>query len=247
MREHNIEKDKNTVLGACAEYAEQSKKYGLKDVLSAFILYIVLLVEFILMGNIFVNRGTTINETFIFTITGFMALSIISFVCLLCVAHKHKFRTVGFSKTHWFNSFKIGMCLSIIVVIWGLIRIFIFHGVIRNGGWLISSRIVYYMVFIGFMEEFVFRGYIGTRLYGFIPNKKLSIVIAGIMFSLLHVPFQAIIAQVAPLDYLMTNSINLLIIFIMHIGFQHLYAKYNSIIAPTMFHFIWDFSQWLIR
>ncbi len=238
--------DKNAVLGPCKEYVEQAKQYGIKDAITAVVLNIVLLVQFLLMGKIFVHRGTELNELFIFNVTGFMALSIISLVCLLCVAHKHKFRTIGFSKTHWVKSFQIGIFLSIIVVILSLVRIVIFHGVVKSGLWLIASRIIYYMFFIGFMEEIVFRGYIGTRLYGVITNKKVSIVITGIMFSLLHIPFQSIIAQVSPVEYLITNSINLIIIFIMHIGFQYIYAKYNSIIAPTMFHFIWDFSQWLI-
>ncbi len=237
---------KNKVtLKACEEYVEQTKVYSLKDAISAIILYIILIAEYIFMGKIFVYKGADISEYFIFFVTAFFALLTVALVGLLCVVHKQKFDTVGFSKTHWIKSFKLGMFLFVIVIMGGLIRYLFFHGTVRSDIPRIFMRIIYFLFFIGFTEEVVFRGYIGTRLYGFFTSKGLSIVITGILFSLMHVPFQAMVAQVAPLEYIMINWSNLISISIMHIGFQWLYSKHNSIVAPTILHFIWDYVQWI--
>lgn len=56
-------------------------------------------------------------------------------------------------------------------------------------------RIIYYLVFVGFTEKIALRGYIGTRLYGCFTDKRLSIIIVGVMVSIIHIPFHMIISQ----------------------------------------------------
>lgn len=41
--------------------------------------------------------------------------------------------------------------------------------------------IIYYLL-VSVCEEFVFRGYIGTRIYGFFKNKYIAICLTGILF-----------------------------------------------------------------
>ena len=45
------------VLGANSQYVQQTKDYGKKDALLAFILYIFMLLEYLLMGLIFVKNS----------------------------------------------------------------------------------------------------------------------------------------------------------------------------------------------
>jgi membrane protease YdiL (CAAX protease family) len=96
------------------------------------------------------------------------------------------------------------------------------------------------------MEELAFRGYIGTRLYGCFKNKLFAISITGLLFTFMHLPFQMLMADTTMLGYIASNWANLIFIFLLHFVFQALYAKHNSIIAPTLFHFIWDYVQWFI-
>lgn len=238
---------KNTaVLGANDEYVQQTKEYGRKDALIALILYVVMILEFVLMGKIFVQKSSPMTETYIFCVTSIVSLNIIGFVFLLCSIRRQKLVTVGFSKTQAKKSFAVGMILFILVVLFGSIWTIISGLKIQTNIGVIIMRIIYYLVFIGFMEELVFRGYIGTRLYGYFTNKRLSLVIVGIMFSLLHIPFHMVLIQMSLSEYLLVNWINLIYIFIFQFVFQWLYSKYNSIVAPTIFHFIWDFIQWFI-
>jgi membrane protease YdiL (CAAX protease family) len=235
-----------TVLGADDEYVQQSKEYGRKDALLALILYVIMNLLFVLMGKIFVRKGITLTETYIFCVTGIVSLVCIGLVFLFCLIRKQKLETIGFSKNQVKKSFALGMILLILVAIFGGLWPIISGSTIQTNIGVIFMRVIYFFIFIGFTEELVFRGYIGTRLYGCFANKRLSLVIVGIMFSLLHIPFHMVVAQMSLSEYISVNWESLIIIFLFHYVFQWLYSKYNSIVAPTILHFIWDFIQWLI-
>lgn len=228
------------------EYELQTISYGRVDAIFALTLYIVMIIMFSIMGQLFLQRGSSLTETYVFWTTGIVALLLIVLVFILCYIRKQKFVSVGFSKSNIFMSFRMGLSISAIVIsIKGLLPIMLGSAVQTDIG-LIIMKVVYYFVFIAFMEELVMRGYIGTRLYGYIRNKRLSIVIVGIMFSLLHIPLQIMITQMSLIEYISLNFGNLIYFIIFHFVFQWLYSKYNSIVAPTILHFIWDFIHWFI-
>ncbi|WP_271716090.1 CPBP family intramembrane glutamic endopeptidase [Anaeromicropila herbilytica] len=234
------------VLDVDDEYVQQTDEYGRKDALFALILYVCMVLVFVLTGKIFVQRSSTLTETYIFCVTGIASSVCIGLVFLFCFIRKQKLITVGFSKNQALKSLTVGIILFILVVLVGGFWPIITGSTLQTDIGLIVMRIIYFLFFIGFTEEITVRGYIGTRLYGFFNNKRLSIVIVGIMFSLYHIPFHMVIAQMSMPEYILLNWWNLILIFIFHIIFQRLYSKYNSIIAPTILHFIWDFIQWFI-
>ncbi|NLJ41775.1 MAG: CPBP family intramembrane metalloprotease [Clostridiales bacterium] len=153
---------------------------------------------------------------------------------------------MGFNMDQAKKSLVMGMFLFAVTVVLGGIWAVLTGSTIQTDIKVIAMRIIYFQIFIGFYEELVFRGYIGTRLYGYFSNKQISIVITGIMFSLMHVPFHMTVAQMGFIEYILMHWINLVFLVIFHCGFQWLYSKYNSIIAPTILHFIIDFIQWFI-
>ncbi len=228
------------------DYVQQTKKYGRIDALYALIVYVVMIFLFLLMGKLFVYKSSNLTAVYTFIVTCFVSLFLIGSVFLLCSVRKQKLVTVGFSKTYALQSFGMGMSLLMIVIaLKGFTSVY--NGSkIQTDIVLIVMNVIYYLIFIAFMEEVVIRGYIGTRLYGYFTNKRLSIVIVGIMFSFEHIPFHMTVAQMSLVEYISQNWENLIFIIIFHFIFQWLYAKYNSIIAPTIFHFIWDFIQWFI-
>ncbi len=236
----------SVVLGANKEYIQQTKKYNKNDAILAFALYILMLLVLLWIGKIFVQKNLNMTETYLFLITGIYSLTFIVLVFIICLMRKQKLVTVGFSMKQAKKSLIIGI-ISLAVTA-GLFCIWfaITGPTIRTDYIIIVMRVIYYLIFIGFTEELVFRGYIGTRLYGYFANKQNSVAIVGIMFSLMHIPFHMTIAQISFIEYISTNWINLIILAITHCGFQWLYSKYNSIIAPTILHFLIDFVQWLI-
>jgi membrane protease YdiL (CAAX protease family) len=245
-----LEKDEivkaQRVLGANNEYLLQANEYGSKDALFALILFIIEVLGLSLVGKLFLHKGDALTEIYIVSVTGIFSMIFIGLVFLFCIIRRQKLVTIGFSKTQAKKSFILGILLFGFVAILCSIRAIFSGSIIQTDINLIIIRIIYYLIFISFMEELIFRAYIGTRFFGFFKNKKLSIAIVGIMFSLEHIPFYMIISQVSLAAYISSHFFNFISLAIIHILFQWLYAKYNSIIAPTILHFIWDYIQWFI-
>lgn len=239
---------KSKILSASEEYVQHTMKYGRTDALLACSIFVVMLLLFGLMGKVFVyvDNNFRLTETYIFYITGIISLFLIALVFLLCFIRKQKFTTIGFDKTHAIKSLSMGILLFIIVIVLRGIIPVISGSRIQTDIGQIAMRTIYYFVFVALMEEIIVRGYIGTRLYGYLRNKGLSILIVGLMFSFEHIPFQLMITQMNLLEYIIMNWYDLLRVTIFHFWFQWLYSKYNSIIAPTIFHFIWDFIPWFV-
>jgi uncharacterized protein len=59
----------------------------------------------------------------------------------------------------------------------------------------------------------------------------------------MHIPFQMGVSHMNFLSYISNNFITLIFTFGWHIVFNFMYAKYNSIAAPTIFHTIMDWSN----
>ena len=226
------------------EYVEQTKSFDKTDALLAFAMWLIVLTVNTLLGLVFVKKAAALTETYIFCATGIAALCNIGCVCLLCFLRRQKLSTAGFSRTKLWQSVLLGVALSAIFVILKGIPDF---SILQKNGALIGSRVIYYLVFIAFMEEFVFRGYIGTRLFGAFSNKKTAVFITGMLFSLQHIPFQMIVRQATVWQYVSTVWINLIYLVGLHYLFQWLYTKFNSLAAPVLLHFTWDFVLWLSR
>lgn len=232
---------------ANSEYIEQTRLYNKKDIISSILLYSIMIILFILMGKHFIQKGETLSQLYIFGFTGIISLLCIVLVFFLCAIRKHKLITVGFSYTYAKKSFTAGIMIIILFsVLKGIIPVIFYNSTIRTDFGQILMKFCYYLFFIAFMEEIVFRGYIGTRFYGYFKNKLLSIIVVGILCALLHIPFQMVVTQLSLSKYISINMGIIYNYFFWHLIEQWLYAKYNSIIAPVMLHFIMDFIGWII-
>jgi membrane protease YdiL (CAAX protease family) len=108
-------------------------------------------------------------------------------------------------------------------------------------------NVFYFFVIIGFTEEVVFRGYIQTRLYGILQSDTIAVIVGGVLFSLMHIPYKMSMLNMDLLSYLQSNYMILLFLILWHVVFNFLYRKYNSLLAPTIFHGFMDFSNSLFR
>lgn len=101
---------------------------------------------------------------------------------------------------------------------------------------------LYFLICIAFAEELVFRGFIQTRIQGLIKNKWISIIVVGILFGLMHVPFQMIKANMPLVEFLLYDMQHLITTCIIHVYLVYLYTRDNNIIAPTIAHAIMNFA-----
>jgi uncharacterized protein len=230
------------------EFIKQRKEYSKIDALLTIILYLIIIIIYSLFGKLFILKNLYANVYLRFFSTGFISFLLIGSVLLLCFIRKQKLYTVGFSKFYAFRSFLLGMVLSLVLIIIYVLPSFISSTKIQiqTNTLSIIMNIIYYMIFVALPEEIIFRGYIGTRLLYLIKNKGLSIILVGILFSLEHIPFNMILAHTNIINYISVNINNLVFYILIHFILQRLYLKYNNIIAPIIFHFIWNFMQWFI-
>jgi membrane protease YdiL (CAAX protease family) len=122
--------------------------------------------------------------------------------------------------------------------------------ILSGGQWLgfdaIPWNFFYMLVIIALPEEIIFRGYIQTRLFGAIKSDIAASVIGGFLFMGMHIPFQLFNRSGGNLaDFFAANSLWLLTTFIMHVLFNFLYRKYNSLVSPTVCHFLVNFGSTL--
>lgn len=240
-----MERIKN-ILGFSQEYINETQQYKTIDFYLSLFLYFVMLSLYFLMGKIFASAGTALSEPFIFITTGIVSALLVGIVFLICHLRKQGISSIGFGKAMAKRSLRCGMILlvSVIAIFGGIATLT--GSSIRNDAALVSMRFLYFLFFIAFVEELIFRGYIGTRLYGCFKNKVLAVIVTGILFSLMHIPCQMMMTNRTLLEYISTAWPNLISVFVLHFTFQFLYAKNNSMIAPTVFHFVWDYVQWII-
>jgi membrane protease YdiL (CAAX protease family) len=124
--------------------------------------------------------------------------------------------------------------------------------IVSGGKWIgftsLLWNIFFYLIVVGLQEELVFRGFILTRLHGAIKSEVIVAIVCGLMFALMHVPYQLFIRTGGNIAEFFTNNLFLLLTtFAWHFLFYILYRKYNSLTAPTLCHFLMNFSNTLFR
>ncbi len=185
--------------------------------------------------NYFENRNL---NRFIF----YIPISLITILPAIVIAflRRQGLASIGIKKNNMLKSILLGILFAI-----PLILPTIFIGISKGYDFANIEDIIweflYYLLCIGFVEELVFRGFIQTRIRGLIKNKKLSVVIVGLMFGFLHIPFQMLKANMSILQFIQQDIVHLITTVILHIYFVYIYERDDNIIAPTITHTLINF------
>lgn len=150
---------------------------------------------------------------------------------------------LGFVRERFQVSCLAGLvCSAVIVLVNGIIP-----GMLR-GGELVSFGsmlfyFVYFMAFIAFPEEVIFRGFVLSRLEEGMKGKYGPVILSGVLFVLLHVPYQAVISQ--NFLGLLQNGygMTLVMTFVWHLVFCLLFKKTGAIYGAVLFHGFMDWSN----
>lgn len=107
---------------------------------------------------------------------------------------------------------------------------------------------LYILVVVSCIEEFLFRSYFQTIFNNVIKNEVFSVIIVGILFSLIHI---VALAYTTPFSTVMElfqlRFMNFLSLFCMHCLFYLITKKYNNIIPVVIIHFTWNFVLFILR
>lgn len=220
-----------------ASYLENIKNYNKKDTLTAFGVWLIVMIVYFAMGQLYALKGIYLGTPVNFVLAG---------LCTgIILLKKEKLSGIGFSRKNAGKSFLLGLVLGVIFVLGNnVILAVITHG--KFDSLLnILVKLAYYLFVISFTEEIIFRGFIQPRVYGIFKNSVAAIFAGAIMFMLIHIPFQMGYAHMSLFSYVAGNWITLLFTFFWHIVFNYLYRKYNSIYAPAIFHGLMDWGNYL--
>lgn len=177
------------------------------------------------------------NILFVGCIFNFLMICI---TILFIKLNKQTLDTIGLFKGKWKNSIIMGIILASFLFYNNCLSHLI------SGSHLIALQeipmlLVYYLL-VAVCEEFVFRGYIGTRIYGLFKNKWLAISIAGILFIIMHFPYR-MIAYGMTLSNLTINNFSWIIdLFITHLILNFIYLKTNSLYGAIIPHWMSNFA-----
>lgn len=84
----------------------------------------------------------------------------------------------------------------------------------------------------GITEEFIFRGYILSRLSYFFKNKHIAVILSALMFAFIHLAYKTV------------NE--LLFAFLIGLIYGYFYQRYRNITVLVIVHFLVDTVAFLV-
>ena len=220
------------------EYNDNLKRYDKKDGMLAILLFLIIILMYALLGILYKNNSFIKDN--IKVIGCLFNLLLIIITILFVKLRKQGLGTIGL-KGRW----------KLSVIIGGVLSLFYFYcnclDHLIHGEKLIPITsilfLMMYFLLVAICEEFVFRGFIGTRLNGLIKNKYIVIIVTGFLFVVMHFPYRMIAANMSLSDFDIGWLINL---FIFHLIMTFIYMRTNSVYGSIIPHWISDLAYEII-
>lgn len=217
-----------------------SKKSALYAIIAVTITSAMITVVMILVKS--QNVSESVSNTQQFSLNSVINIAISWLVILLPILiekriRKESWESTGISTHNLKASISIGATLGIITIL--SVILFDSKGLTHVVQKLTLSSLwalVYYTV-VGFCEEFMFRGYLQTRLIGWIGKWK-GWILTSIVMALIHIP-QRMAAMGLSFQDAIISSV-LLIPISLTMGY--IMFKTENIVAPGIYH---TFANWV--
>lgn len=207
-------------------YKNKDKNYAV----IAIIYYVLFILGYILMGILYkcgVKYYSVIQWLFLI-------------IAIVIVLIKDKgILNLGFSK----ENLKRNLLFSGIIVAISIIFAFLYT---ERSDSVIVKSVLYYLFYIAFQEEVIFRGFIQNYLFGLCINRKVIYITGALFFSLAHLPFQMFVNNMVDFSYIIVAIPQLVFTFAFHIVMCFITYKRKDILIPVSLHFAIDFVQALL-
>nr|WP_273345530.1 CPBP family glutamic-type intramembrane protease [Clostridium luticellarii] len=221
------------------------RKSGLHAFAAVFIsIFLITLIIFFISYTGKSNTDTQISITYNFSIVlsnALLYLIIISPILLTKKFFKQLWASTGVSRHNLKKSIGTGTISGIIFIILSLfymninVNKVITHLNIGHFWALLNCAV------IGFSEEFMFRGYLQTRLIAWMGKNK-GWMAASILMALMHLPQRIFIGKMTLTETL--TSMFGLVFFSLFLGYMMI--KTENVTAPSIFHALYDWGYTLV-
>ncbi len=226
----------NIITKADTEYLDNLKSYTIKDFVIALCYYAFTMIALFVIGKIHYSTGNYLGNL----------LALISIVIVLLLSRKN-FSKCGISKRGLVSGVVVGLVMGIIFIL----SYTIIPGIMAKAEFLpgreIAYNIFYYFIIIAFEEEISFRGFIQPRLYAVLKKEWIVILVGGILFVLMHYPFQMAARGMTIAEYFPMFISGAPIQLMWHYVFSWLYRRFGNIFGGTILHGFIDMSMGIFQ
>lgn len=200
-------------------YNECNYKYGIIGIVS----WILYMSGLLLMGIMY-RKGVAYQYIYILM---FVLVAATAFL----LKRKDGFSFLGFGGNKLKKDSVISICIIAVVYIGSIF--FSEYSVLQ-----LLKLSLYYIFYIGAVEEIIFRGFIQNCLFGLKLNRSVTFLIGAAFFSLMHLPFQMYLHGNVSLMYLAEVWPNLIFTFVVHLVFCFITYKRKNILIPIAIHYV---------
>lgn len=208
------------------------RKYDSRIVMPAIVL-LIYTIYFYLISKLFINHDLlisisdiTVRNIGIKFVDDFLAM--LFFPLVIIMVNRKKLTEFKLQFTY---SYLLYTLTAIMLLLFLLHRDFTVKG---------YYKFFFYLVVIGFGEEFMFRGYAYNRMAGY--NKMLAVIISGLFWGIMHSILPGLLAGRSP-ELILTGMISEIGGGIA-IGYYYIYLMEKSqlLFVPILVHSIMDYS-----
>lgn len=203
-------------------YKECERKYGVIGI----VCWILYMAGLLLMG-IMCKNG--FSYEFIYVLM-FALVVIVAFL----LKRKNGFEFLGFGGDKLKKDSIISACIVVVVFIAS--TFFSEYTILQ-----LLKKTLYYLFYIGAVEEILFRGFIQNCLFGLKLNRIVTFMIGAAFFSLMHLPFQMYLHDNVSFMYLAEVWPNLIFTFVFHLLMCLITYKRKNIMIPIAIHYVIDY------
>ncbi|WP_343207910.1 type II CAAX endopeptidase family protein [Anaerolentibacter hominis] len=215
-------------------YRKNTEQYSKKDGAMALILWGIMLLAYSLLAFLEM-KFKAVGDHILLTGCIFNT-ALIGIAVIVLKWNKQTLNSVGLGGGKWKTSCIMGAILAVIVFMMNCGQ-YLIQGKRLIPAGEITSLAVYYLL-VAVCEELIFRGYIGTRIQGIIKIKWISVCVTGVLFVFMHFPYR-IIAYGMSVQAIFTDNAGWLIdLFVIHIIWNFIYRKTNSLYGAIIPHWV---------
>jgi len=230
--------------GPCAAYRESLAGFTRTDVWLAVAMMIASCVDTYRWGRFYATRSSIPHREIL--ARGFIGVAVLlAAVAVVLAARRQRWRTVGFGTAHVRRSLLVGAVIAA-VMLGGSWLVGASLGYPATSPLILTYGLPYYLVMIGFFEEVVWRGFVTTRLAAAFRRPWVGVVLAGALFGLSHLVMPLAYGGADVASILIENWWRVPIPFAWHFVLWWLYARYDSLAAPTLLHLAMNLSGELL-
>ncbi|HKM21102.1 MAG TPA: type II CAAX endopeptidase family protein [Lachnospiraceae bacterium] len=229
------------------DFQKEVTKYHKSDAISAILLFFIMCILYTVLAITdhkipFIKKYTQTENALL--VGGIFNILMIAITFLFLKVRKEKLSSIGLYNGQWKKSCIIGLILAAILFFTNCLS-----NIISGASFVAGKdilRLSFYYLTVAFCEEAVFRGYIGTRLYGMSSNKYMVIIVTGILFVVMHFPYRMVAYGMTISDLTIHNVGWIVDLFVTHTVLSIIYMKTNSLYGSIIPHWMSNLAYNLV-